>query len=172
MLYKDIGEMKAKAEEGELDAMVQLGMSFLYGYGTDKDYVEAFVYLQDAALKNDGQAQLHLGKMYEYGWGIKTDPWTALSLYRRSYKSKTPGSRKAVGDVLDKLADEIPVTGSLSISKDFRITACCERLREGIRMGRIVPFEDDEESNLYISNTNRDSKLKDCPYCGENVKHT
>lgn len=171
MIYKDINEMKAKADEGIIDAMVQLGMSYLYGYGVDVDYVQAFIYLQDAAIRNDGEAQLHLGKMYENGWGIKRDPWTAYSLYRRSYKMKTEGSRKALGNCVDKLADEIPVTGQLTISNDFTITACCEKLKEFIRMGRIIPFEDDEESNLYISNQNRDVRLKECPYCGCGIIH-
>ena len=169
MIYKDIDEMKAKADEGEIDAMVQLGMSYLYGYGVEKDYVQAFIYLQDAAIRNDGEAQLHLGKMYENGWGIKKDPWTAYSLYRRSYKAKTEGSRKALGNIVDELADNIKITGHLTICDDFTITACCEKLREYIRMGRIIPFEDDDGSNLYISNQNRDVMLHECPFCGESV---
>ena len=171
MAYKDIEGLKAKAKEGDLQAQVELGVSYLYGYGVDIDYVEAFIYLQDAAIKNDGEAQLHLGKMYENGWGIKEDPWTAYSLYRRSYKVHTQGSRKALSDIIDKLADSIPITGRLTISNDFTITACCEKLREYIRMGRIVPFEDEDESNLYISNTNRTTKLNECPFCGECVEH-
>ena len=169
MIYKDIDEMKAKADEGQIDAMVQLGMSYLYGYGVEKDYVQAFIYLQDAAIKNDGEAQLHLGKMYENGWCIKKDPWTAYSLYRRSYKLKTEGSRKALGNIVDKLADEIQITGQLTISDDFTITACCEKFREYVRMGRIIPFEDDDGCNLYISNQNRDILLHECPFCGEGV---
>ena len=169
MIYKDIDEMKTKADEGEIDAMVQLGMSYLYGYGVEKDYVQAFIYLQDAAIRNDGEAQLHLGKMYENGWGIKKDPWTAYSLYRRSYKMKTEGSRKALGNILDVLADNIKVTGHLTICDDFTITACCEKLKEYIRMGRIIPFEDDDGSNLYISNQNRDILMHECPFCGEGV---
>lgn len=171
MIYKDIDEMKARADEGVIDAMVQLGMSYLYGYGVDVDYVQAFIYLQDAAIKNDGQAQLHLGKMYENGWGIKADPWTAYSLYRRSYKRKTEGARKALSHCVDKLADGVPITGRLTICNDFTITACCEKLREYIRMGRVIPFEDDEESNLYLSNQNRDVLLHECPFCGCGVEH-
>ena len=171
MLYKDVEEMKKKAEEGELDAIVQLGISYLYGYGVEKDYVQAFIYLQDAAIKNDGEAQLHLGKMYENGWGIKADPWTAYSLYRRAYKVRTNGARKAMSDLIDKLADQIPVTGRLTIADDFTITACCEKLRENIRMGKIAPFEDEEEANLYIINENRSSRLHKCPFCTEMVQH-
>ena len=171
MIYKDIDEMKAKADEGVIDAMVQLGMSYLYGYGVEKDYVQAFIYLQDAAIRNDGEAQLHLGKMYENGWGIKKDPWTAYSLYRRSYKAKTEGSRKALGNILDTLADEIQITGQLTIGTDFHITACCEKLREYIRMGRIAPFEDEDESNLYLVNSNRSTVLHRCPFCTEMVEH-
>ena len=171
MLYKDLEEMKAKAEEGELDAIVQLGISYLYGYGIDKDYVQAFIYLQDAAMKNDGQAQLHLGMMSENGWGIKADPWTAYSLYRKAYNVHTSGSRKALSKLVDKLADEIPITGRLTITDDFHITACCEKLREYIRMGRIAPFEDEDESNLYLVNSNRSTVLHRCPFCTEMVEH-
>jgi TPR repeat protein len=174
VIYRDIEEMKQKAAEGEMDAIVQLGISYLYGYGIEIDYVQAFQYLQDAAMQNDGQAQLHLGKMYENGWGmVKKDEWTALSLYRRAYKTKTPGSRDAFGKLLYDLAEALPVTGSLSINNDFRITVCCEHMRENIAMGRVLPFEDvQDEANFYICNTNRDVLLKECPYCGVNVKHT
>ena len=171
VLYQDVEEMKRKAEEGELDAKVQLGISYLYGYGIEKDYVQAFIYLQEAAMQNDGQAQLHLGKMYENGWGIEADPWTAYSLYRKSYNVHTEGSRKALSNLVDRLADEIPITGKLTITDDFRITACCERFREYIRMGRIAPFEDEEESNLYLVNSNRSTVLHRCPFCTEQVHH-
>lgn len=171
MIYKDFDELKTRADAGEIDAMVQLGISFLYGYGVDADHVQAFFYLQEAAIHNDGEAQLHLGRMYENGWGIKEDLWTAYSLYRRSYKLKTEGSRKALGHILDVLADNISITGKLTICKDFTITACCEKMRENIRMGRIIPFEDDEDSNFYISNQNRDILLGECPFCGEGVTH-
>lgn len=171
MLYKDVEELKQKAEEGELDAVVQLGISYLYGYGLEKDYVQAFIYLQDAAIANDGEAQLHLGKMYENGWGIKADPWTAYSLYRRSYKNRTEGARKALGKCVDALVDQIPTTGTLSISDDFEITACCERFKEHMRMGKIIPFEDDDECNFYLTNINRSVKMNECPYCGEGVRH-
>lgn len=170
MLYKDIEEMKKRADEGDLDATVQLGVSYLYGYGVEKDFVEAFIYLQDAAMKNDGEAMLHLGKMYENGWGIKADPWIAYSMYRRSYKLHCDGSRKALSDCVDRLADSIPITGRLTIADDYRITACCERMREHFRMGRIIPFNDDGGSDLYISNTNRNVKMKACPYCGCTVQ--
>ena len=171
MQYKDIEDMKQKADEGEMEAIVQLGMSYLYGYGVEIDYLQAFIRLQDAAIRNDGQAQLHLGYMYEHGLGIKKDLWTALSLYRRSYKMRTPGSRKALGDTFNVVVDEIPITGSLTIGKNFAITACCEKFKEYLRMGRIIPFEDDNEENFYISNTNRNCKILECPFCGCSIIH-
>lgn len=172
MIYNGIEEMKKKAEEGELPAKVQLGISYLYGYGVEVDYVQAFVNLQDAAILNDGEAQLHLGKMYENGWGIKKDPWTAYALYRRAYKNKSSGARKAIEHVVEDLVDNMPITGRLSIGDDFSITLCCEKLREHIRMGKVIPFEDaDNECNFYYSNMNRNVLMHECPYCGEMVNH-
>lgn len=171
MIYKDIEEMKRKAEAGELDAIVQLGISYLYGYGVEVDYVQAFIYLQDAAIVNNGEAQLHLGYMYENGWGIKPDLWTAYSLYRRAYKQKADGARKALGKCVDKIVDELPVTGQLTISDDFHITVCCTRFKEHMRMGKIIPFEDDDESNFYLANMNRSVKINKCPFCLEGVQH-
>lgn len=171
MRYDNIEEMKKKADEGELDAIVQLGISYLYGYGVEKDYEEAFVRLQDAAMRNDPEAQLHLGKMYENGWGITQDKWTALSLYRLSYRMKGSNARKAFSDLIDELADEIPITGRLTITNDFKITCCCEKFRENIRMGKFLPYEDEDESNFYITNLNRNTKMHDCPFCGASVEH-
>ncbi|MCQ2056314.1 MAG: sel1 repeat family protein [archaeon] len=169
MIYRDINEIKRKAESGAPDAVAQLGMTYLYGYGVAIDHVQAFIYLQDAAIKNNGEAQLNLGKMYENGWGIKKDLWTAYALYRHAYSMKLPGARKAIEHVVEELITEMPITGRLTISNSFKITLCCSRLREHIRMGKIVPFEDDDGCNFYFSNINRNVIMRKCPYCGEDV---
>lgn len=169
--YDDIETMKIKSDEGDLDATVQLGMSYLYGFGIEKDPVQAFIRLQSAALRSDGQAQLHLGYMYEKGLGIKPDLWTAMSLYRKSYNLRTPGSRKALGDILDVIVDTIPITGELTVTDDFEITVCCDKFREYMRMGRVIPFEAEDHVEFFISNMNRDVMMRECPYCGCGVIH-
>ncbi|MFA6710937.1 MAG: tetratricopeptide repeat protein [Candidatus Methanomethylophilaceae archaeon] len=171
MRCEDIEEMRRKADEGDTEAAVKLGISYLYGDGVDVDYVQAFMRLQDAALKNDGQAQLHLGHMYENGLGIEKDIWTALTLYRRSYGVRTPGSRKAMGNAFDMIVEEIPVTGSLTIGKKSAVTSCCERFKEHMRMGRVILLEDGNEENFYMSNTNHDFRMDECPFCGCTVVH-
>ncbi|MCQ2086151.1 MAG: sel1 repeat family protein [archaeon] len=169
MICGDINEIKQKAESGVPDAIAQLGMAYLYGYGVEIDHVQAFIYLQDAAIKNNGEAQLNLGKMYENGWGIKKDLWTAYALYRHAYNMKSSGARKAIEHVVEKLVEGMPITGQLTISSSFKITLCCNRLKEHIRMGKIVPFEDDDGCNFYFSNINRNTIMRECPYCGECV---
>ncbi|NLL95462.1 MAG: sel1 repeat family protein [Thermoplasmatales archaeon] len=164
LTFNTLGELKEAAEKGDLSAMADLGAYYLYS--GEKDYLKAFVLLQDASIIGNADAMLHLGRMYENGWHVERDMWTAISLYRRAHIGKVTGARKAMGDAYDKLADEIEVTGRLVATDDFHVEACCTKLREGIRMGRIMPKEDDDGVRFYIVNFTRETPTDHCPYCG------
>ena len=67
-------------------------------------------------------------------------------------------------------ADQAPCFG-ICATKEFKKERNSQKLRENIRMGKIAPFEDEEEANLYIINENRSSRLHKCPFCTEMVQH-
>lgn len=169
LTFKTVEELKKAAEEGDLSAMADLGAYYIYS--NEKDYEKAFVLLQDAALAGDADAMLHLGRMYENGWFVDRDLWVAINLFRRAHMGKVTGARKAMADAMDKVADEIEVTGKLVATDDFHIEACCSRLREGIRMGRIMPKEDKDGVIFFIVNFTREVSTDHCPYCGATQSH-
>ena len=165
LTFGSLSELKEAAAKGDLDAITDLGTYYLYG--GEKDYLEAFMLLQDAAVIGHADAMLHLGRMYENGWHVERDLWTAINLYRRAYAARVTGARKAMSGAYDKAADEIEVTGRLSVTPDFRMEACCRRLKEGVRMGRVMPKEDDDGVSFYIVNMNAEVLTDRCPYCGK-----
>lgn len=160
----NVNELIELVKEGDLNAMVDLGTYYLYK--TDPEYQQAWVLLQDAALNGHGDAQLHLGKMYENGWYVEKDIWTAINLYKRAYSARTVNARKALGDAYAKVCEDIEITGKASVNEDFEIEACCHHFLEGIRMGRIMPKEDEDKVSFYLVNMNSEVPIEKCLYCG------
>ena len=83
--------LKAK-EHGITAADAALGTI----YFNDKQYSEAYPLL-DAA--DTAAAKYQLGKMFEYGLGIKTDYYTAYMLYKEAYHLGLKGAKKDMARV-------------------------------------------------------------------------
>ena len=64
----------------------QLSLSIL-GLRADRNYEEAFTWLQKAANFGDAEAMKNLGKLYENGWGVPKDPIKAKEYRVMSLKS-------------------------------------------------------------------------------------
>jgi hypothetical protein len=47
-------------------------------------FAEAFPFLEKAALDGHAEAQMHLGKMYFNGWGVKHDHKRAIEWHRKA----------------------------------------------------------------------------------------
>ncbi|MDD2533034.1 MAG: tetratricopeptide repeat protein [Candidatus Methanomethylophilaceae archaeon] len=171
MDYGDVNALKKMADTGDTYAMAQLGILHLTGNRVEQDYEKAFLLLQDAALSSDGEAMLHLGSMYENGYFVEKDLWTAMSLYKKAYTLLVPGARKALGNIYDAIAEGLMLTeGKLFVSPTFDMTACCEKMRDGVRMGRILLLEDAFGVGLFQSSLTQDSPLCECPFCGAKVE--
>jgi uncharacterized protein len=70
---KPIKEVKAKAEAGDAETQVQLGLRYDKGEGVAKDQVEAAKWFRKAAEQNYAKAQYNLGVCYEEGGGVAKD---------------------------------------------------------------------------------------------------
>src|SRR6266516_3116106 len=75
---KPIGEVKAKAEAGDADSQVELGLRYLDGEGVAKNQVEAVKWFRKAAEQNFAKAQVNLGVCYEKGEGVAKDEVEAV----------------------------------------------------------------------------------------------
>jgi uncharacterized protein len=62
---KPIEEVKAKAEAGDAESEVELGLRYEQGKGVAKDEVEAVKWFRKAAEQNYVDAQFNLGMCYE-----------------------------------------------------------------------------------------------------------
>ena len=78
------------AEAGYVNAMTSLGYQLslsILGLRADRNYEEAFTWLQKAANFGDAEAMKNLGKLYENGWGVPKDPIKAKEYRVMSLKS-------------------------------------------------------------------------------------
>ena len=81
---KPIGEVKAKAEAGDADSQVELGIRYDKGEGVAKDYVEAVKWYRKAAEQNYAEGQYNLGVGYYKGEGVAKDQAEAVKWYRKA----------------------------------------------------------------------------------------
>jgi len=77
---KPIEEVKAKAEAGDAESQVELGLRYDKAEGVAKDQVEAVKWFRKAAEQNDAAAQYNLGICYERGDGVAEDWVEALQV--------------------------------------------------------------------------------------------
>ncbi|MBC8002791.1 MAG: sel1 repeat family protein [Opitutaceae bacterium] len=74
-------EFKARADQGDAVAQINLGICYATGRGVDKDDQEALKWIRKAAEQNHAGAQNNLGICCANGEGVKTEPVEAYSWY-------------------------------------------------------------------------------------------
>src|SRR6266487_1312563 len=81
---KPIEEVKAKAEAGDAESEVELGLRYTNGEGVAKDQVEAVKWFRKAAEQNLALAQKNLGICYDKGEGVAKDQVEAVKWFRKA----------------------------------------------------------------------------------------
>ena len=84
---KPIEEVKAKAEAGDANSQLELGLRYHNGEGVAKDQVEAVKWYRKAAEQNLAIAQFSLGVCYDKGEGVAKD-------YVEAYKWRLLAARQ------------------------------------------------------------------------------
>ena len=85
-----VAELTAKAEQGDVDAMVEVGEMYCSGTTIEQDDQICGMWMKRAAENGHVRAQYMLGRMYELGLGMRADPVQAYKWYTLS---GNPGSR-------------------------------------------------------------------------------
>lgn len=75
-----IEKLLKKAQSGDIDAQLELGLEYL----DNKDYPNAFKWLNEAASKDHPAAIFMLGCIYNNGWGVKVDKAKAFELLKKA----------------------------------------------------------------------------------------
>ncbi len=76
----DVDDCRVKAEQGNADAQLNLGLMYAYGLGVLQDDKQAVNWYRKAAEQGDALAQNNLGLMYRNGQGVIQD-WVMAHMY-------------------------------------------------------------------------------------------
>ena len=83
----DIEKIRKLAENGDANAMYELGALYHNGRGTEQDFKEAMKWYRKAADMGNVWAMLNVGLMYFEGWGVKKDYDEAMKWYRKAMRT-------------------------------------------------------------------------------------
>lgn len=84
-------------EEGDVNAMVQIGLMHDLGVGVPADGLEASRWYRGAADLDDGRAQYMLAHLHEYGEGMPVDLQQAFYWYKKAADLGDVDAQFAVG---------------------------------------------------------------------------
>jgi hypothetical protein len=99
----DLAALKAKAEEGDIEAQYEVGWRHAIGMDVELDDDIAVEWLERAAAAGHSLAQNNLGARYYTGDGVDQNFKQA---YRYFYKAANQGDRKA-GKNLDSITRQL-----------------------------------------------------------------
>ena len=104
-------ELQAKAEQGDADAQITLGVCYAKGLGVPQDFAEALKWYRLAAGQGHAEAQFNLGVMYHTGKGVPQDyveahKWFNLSAARATNKDTRENAAGARDSVASKMTPD------------------------------------------------------------------
>ena len=95
-------QIKALAEQGNVEAQSEIGTMYALGQGVPQDYAQAAYWRRKAAEQGDAVAQSKLGTMYAIGQGVTQDTAQAMMWIR---KAADQGDADAQNNLANMLAD-------------------------------------------------------------------
>ncbi|MDO5774765.1 MAG: tetratricopeptide repeat protein [Spirochaetales bacterium] len=106
--YKKAFELFNKAYNlGEEQAIINIGLCYLQGNGTEKNEKEAVKCFEQAAEKNSsGVAYFNLGVCYENGFGVEKDYKKAIEMYGKAVENGEKTGLKAIKAISAKIKKE------------------------------------------------------------------
>lgn len=81
---QNIAQLQRSAENGDAEAMTELGNCYLWGEGVEKSHDKAFMWINKAADAGNARAVYLLGFCYAYGNGTTKDLTKAFDLYSKA----------------------------------------------------------------------------------------
>jgi hypothetical protein len=116
---KPIEEVKARAEAGDAESEVELGLRYTNGEGVAKDQVEAVKWFRKAAEQNFAPAQYNLNVCYYNGKGVAKDYVEAYEWLLLAARQGDEDAKKKVTELESKLTPEQIADGKTR-ARDFK----------------------------------------------------
>lgn len=96
---RGLSELEELAEQGDVDATLELAERYLQGLGTEQDYSQAARWYGKAAQAGNAAAQYGLGVLYGHGMGVECDLEKAFTYYRESAEQGFAKAQFALGEM-------------------------------------------------------------------------
>ena len=97
---RDMTVINHKADSGDANAQAELGFSYQYGDGLEKNPNEALRWNLKAANQGNPMAQHNLAVMYDEGFDITENNAEAIKWYRKAAKQGHPRAQLNLGIML------------------------------------------------------------------------
>jgi hypothetical protein len=91
--------LRARAEQGDLRAQVELGQRYEHGQGLPRDAAEAMLWYHKAADQGSAEGQFNLGLMYLYAFDVKSDDSQAARWLRKAAEQGFAKAQFQLGDL-------------------------------------------------------------------------
>lgn len=93
----DIDSVKVKAEKGDVEAQLELGLIYVQGKDVEQDFTAAKKWWDKAAEQGNDTARYYVGLMYARGDGVAKDMDQAKSLWQQSADMDHVGALFSLG---------------------------------------------------------------------------
>jgi len=90
------------AGQGDVEAIVQMGLMYDFGRGVCQNYNEAMRWYLKAAEKGEPRAMYLVGHMYEFGEGVSVNTDEAFSWYLKSARLGHASAQFEIGKALTR----------------------------------------------------------------------
>jgi uncharacterized protein len=87
------------ADQGQVEAEVNLGRLYESGQGVPQDYAQAFLWWHKAAERENSDAEYDLGTLYENGQGVPRDIAQARSWYQKAADGGDDEAKKRLAEL-------------------------------------------------------------------------
>lgn len=98
---QNIAQLQRSAENGDAEAMTELGKCYYLGKGVEKSGDKAFMWLSKAVDANCPKAFYWLGACYQYGYGTDKNIEKAVELYTKGADLGDPSSMNSLAICLE-----------------------------------------------------------------------
>jgi TPR repeat protein len=92
------GLYEARADMGDADALLVVGVSREKGLGVERDYEQAVKSYEKAAKKGNADAENNLGVLYAVGYGVKKDEKKAYKEFAKAAEQGNANGRYNLGN--------------------------------------------------------------------------
>jgi uncharacterized protein len=93
----DIDAVKVKAEKGDVEAQLELGLIYVQGTDVDQDFTAAKKWWDKAAAQGNATARYYVGLMYARGDGVTQDVDQARAMWEQSADMDHVGALFSLG---------------------------------------------------------------------------